>query len=65
METVEIKVWGDIAVKFRAFGIDFGYAKKSIPADQAAVFKVPFAFKGVFPVVYNDHGVKLNLYIGA
>jgi hypothetical protein len=57
------KIYGDFAVKFRAFGVDFGYVKKSIALAQAVEFSVPIALVASIPIVFEKFGVKVSAFI--
>ena len=57
------KIYGDFAVKFRAFGIDFGYVKKSISLADAVVFSAPVAIPSTVPISFEKFGVKIDAYL--
>ena len=57
------RIYGDFAVKFRAFGIDFGYAKRSISAEDAAVIQTPVPLPATIPIVFEKFGIRINAYI--
>lgn len=54
------RIYGDFAVKFRAFGFDLGYAKKSIDLLGAVVFEIPVAFPAAIPLKFDKYGIKIN-----
>lgn len=56
------KIYGDFSVKFRAFGIDFGYAKKTITADQGVILSLPIQIEPM-QIAFNERGVKLDAFI--
>ena len=57
------KIYGDFAVKFRAFGMDFGYVKKSISLANAVLFSSPIAVPSTLPLSFEKFGVKIDAYI--
>lgn len=57
------KIYGDFAVKFRAFGVDFGYVKKSISAQDAVEFTSPVVLPATIPISFEKFGIKINAYL--
>ena len=57
------KIYGDFAVKFRAFGIDFGFVKRSISLSDAVVFSLPVALPATIPLLFEKYGVRVDAYI--
>jgi len=57
------KIYGDFAVKFRAFGIDFGYVKKSISLADAVTISSPLAFPSTIPITFEKFGIRIDAYV--
>ncbi len=57
------KIYGDFAVKFRAFGVDFGYVRKSISAQNAVEFVSPIVLAATIPISFEKFGIKVNAYL--
>ena len=60
---MDAKIYGEFAVKFRAFGVDFGYVKKSISAQDAVVFSSPVPLPATIPIVFEKFGVKVSAFL--
>jgi len=59
----KVKIYGDFGVKFRAFGIDFGYVKKSISLVDSVVFSTPVALPATVPISFERFGVKVEAFL--
>jgi hypothetical protein len=57
------KIYGDFAVKFRAFGIDLGYAKKSISLADAVVLSTPVALPATVPISFEKFGIRIDAFL--
>lgn len=57
------KIYGDFAVKFRAFGVDFGYVKKSISLADAVLFSSPVALPSTVPILFEKYGIRVDAHI--
>ena len=57
------KIYGDFAVKFRAFRVDLGYVKKSISAQNAVEFASPIVLSATIPIAFEKFGIKINAYL--
>ena len=57
------KIYGDFAVKFRAFGMDLGYVRRSISLADAVVFSTPIALPSTVPILFEKFGIRVDAYI--
>ena len=57
------KLYGSVAVKFRAFGIDFGYAKRAVDPLMPVMIGLPFPLPDVMHIAFDKYGIKLDVYI--
>lgn len=57
------KVYGSFAVKFRAFGVDWGFIKKSVSLVDAVPISIPFALPTTLPIAFNKFGVQLDIFV--
>jgi hypothetical protein len=57
------KLYGEFAVKFRAFGIDLGYVKRSISLGDAVVFSTPIALPSTVPLLFEKFGIRVDAYL--
>lgn len=62
---MKLRIYGDIRIKFRAFGFDLGWAKHTIKPENALelpvpILPLPIAWKD--NVRYDERGVYLNLF---
>ena len=63
IQVFKAKIYGDFAVKFRAFGVDFGYVKKSIALADAVLISSPVAFPSTVPIMFEKFGIRVDAYI--
>ena len=60
---MKITIYGDFAVKFRAFGIDFGYIKRTIPFSSDITIDIPFPLTRPVRVRFDKYGVRADFWI--
>jgi hypothetical protein len=59
----KITLYGDIAVKFRAFGRDLGYAKRTINYGDGPIITLPVPLPFQVPIKFEKYGVRLSLFL--
>ena len=59
----QVAIYGDVSVKFRAMGVDFGTVRRAISLDDAVKVDVPFGLPAALPIRFQRFGIGLDLWV--